>query len=460
MRKSSFLTILMVAMMMVFSNLVFADNTTVSGQNTGTFIQTTTANPTATATVSDVKATATGGAVTDSGNGTAIIKEAQQLPQVLTPTTNFYFVAPPDSNSQHRPSQYAAKDYSQFIQRMNKARFNKMKKVLKEAHEMNSNNRVWEDMEPNMTVEATIFIEQPALTDDAFVDLLDLKDKRFNNENTIFMGSFIATDKDPVKHPISHPYMSWGVYPYAKMTGVNVLVKIDSYHFSLADANSYGAGISGNWAKILNCITGFGIGLNAGVGGSKAREDVAGGVMYLAFYVPPEPETPPCLISPPVPPPPPVVTKPKACNPDEFIWKLKNAEYEISICWLYSHNNLFWQLEAMKDSLDVYVCTHDARYLEDAIQHGQMAELNYFNGKDIASYPDSSKLIGEVEYWLASAFYAKDKSIDNYWKAPDYVTHINKKSGNAESVALTGYEKKRVEKIRSTLERYSKKLVL
>lgn len=156
----------------------------------------------------------------------------------------------------------------------------------------------------------------------------------------------------------------------------------------------------------------------------------------------------------------PVVEQPQACDPSEYLRKLQKVEDEIFHCKLYGHNNLSKQLEAMRESLNVYLCTGKETYLEDAIQHGQMAELNYINGRDITNFSDSEKLIGEVEYWLASAFYARDNSISNYWKAPKYVVHVDKKRGNAKPVALTSYEKKQVEKIRSTLERYSKKLAL
>ena len=148
------------------------------------------------------------------------------------------------------------------------------------------------------------------------------------------------------------------------------------------------------------------------------------------------------------------------CNPSEFSKKLKEAEDEIFICWLYGHNNLSWQLKALKESLNLWLCTNKVSYLESAIQHGQMAELNFINGEDIAGFEDSGKLISEAEYWLASAFYARDNSLDKYWKAPEYVVHIDKKTGKAKKSALTEDEKRRVEKLRSTLERYSKKLTL
>lgn len=146
------------------------------------------------------------------------------------------------------------------------------------------------------------------------------------------------------------------------------------------------------------------------------------------------------------------------CNLEEIILRLHKAEEEIFICKRYSYNNLFWQRIAEIESLNAWLCTGDMTYLEDAIQHGQMAELNYIHGYDITRHNDSEKLIGDVEYWLASSFYARDGSLKNYWKAPKYVVHVDRKRGNAKPIALTPYEKKRVEKLRGTLERYSKKL--
>lgn len=219
---------------------------------------------------------------------------------------------------------------------------------------------------------------------------------------------------------------------------------------------SFGVGAGAGLYVPCNNGVGTGVSFGAFLSSVAIEDEIELTVVYLVTC-----EPKPCPPPPPAPPTPaPEPEKPQTCNPKEFMLKLERAEMEIFGCKRYSHNNLYWQLEAMKESLNVYLCTGNATFLEDAIQHGQMAELNYLHGHDIAKYADSDKIVGEVEYLLASAFYARDSSINNFWKAPAYVVHVDKKRGNSKPVALTSHEKKQVEKLRCTLERYSKKLAL
>lgn len=148
------------------------------------------------------------------------------------------------------------------------------------------------------------------------------------------------------------------------------------------------------------------------------------------------------------------------CNLERILKEIKAAEAKIATCWRYCHSNMYERLVAARASLDAYVCTGNRRYLADAIEHYQMAELNYIHGFDIREHGDSNSIIAEVEYGLASAFYARDHSIDAYWKAPVYVKHEDKKNGADKWVKATKYEKTEIMKIRRTLERYSTNLTL
>jgi hypothetical protein len=162
------------------------------------------------------------------------------------------------------------------------------------------------------------------------------------------------------------------------------------------------------------------------------------------------------------PPPAPVVIPcpPAVCDPSEFLRLIIQAEREIAGCYRYCHNNMFWRLVAARNNVNAWLCTGDARYLSAAINHYEMAELNYLHGQDIKRYADSESVIAEVEFGLASAFYARDGSIGNFYHAPKVVVHEDKKRHTDKPVGLTSDEKKRVLELRNTLERYSKKLSL
>lgn len=163
---------------------------------------------------------------------------------------------------------------------------------------------------------------------------------------------------------------------------------------------------------------------------------------------------------PPVVAPPPYVAPPKACNPESYINKIKESEKRIAKCWRYGHSNMVDRRNAARENLNAWICTKQIHYLREAIEHYQMAELNYIHGWDIKKYSDSDEIIAEVEYGLASAFYARDGHIENFWKAPKVVVHENKKTGKDKPVATTAYEKREILKIRHTLEKYSQQLTL
>lgn len=157
---------------------------------------------------------------------------------------------------------------------------------------------------------------------------------------------------------------------------------------------------------------------------------------------------------------PPVVVHPPTCNPESYIKKIRESEKRIAKCWRYGHSNMVDRRNAARENLNAWICTKQTKYLREAIEHYQMAELNYIHGWDIRKYSDSDEIIAEVEYGLASAFYARDGHINNYWKAPKVVVHENKKSGKDKPVPTTPYEKREILKIRHTLEKYSQELTL
>ncbi len=155
---------------------------------------------------------------------------------------------------------------------------------------------------------------------------------------------------------------------------------------------------------------------------------------------------------------PPVVQQPEAkCGTEKDLADLAKVQAKIDTCYPYCENNMEKRLEAGKLALQISLCTGNLAYLEDAIQHFQMAELNYHHGVNTRS-DKSIALIGEVEYWLASAFFERDKSISAFWIAPEKVRHENKKTKAHEWTKTTLEERNAIEQMRLKLEKYSQSL--
>ena len=487
MRK--FISVFLVVMMIVSSaSFAFADDVSLQGtqnqtnnqaQNVGQNVGvTTTLSPTmnssmnstnnnnswsnstsGSSSTSGAESNATGGDARATG-GKSILNFNYNNPRNFLNGIGSYqvgLIGGPDTNGHRRSAQAAA---FRLRMRMNQVSFDSMKNYLVEANKIDSSTRDWEDLRDDLVVQPKFNFPRAALSDQEFVFVVDAASINFANINEEDVVGFVTVrDKKPRENSVDKMYMVDAIYPYAKIGGANLLIKVDDYFWVKVKSGSWGAGLGGIFSAIFSCFTGGAGSVNGGYSSGSSMEHVAGGEMYMALRISEKPCPPPA----PKPCPPPEVKQPpppQACNPKEFLLKLERIDLEIFGCKRYGHNNLYWQLEAMKESLNVYLCTGNVIYLEDAIQHGQMAELNYIHGYDIAKHADSDKIVGEVEYLLASAFYARDSSINNFWKAPAHVVHVDKKRGNSKPVALTVHEKKQVEKLRCTLERYSKKLAL
>ena len=97
------------------------------------------------------------------------------------------------------------------------------------------------------------------------------------------MGFLTVRDKKPKENSVDSMYFVEAAYPYAKMGGVNALIKMDKYFWTKADAASKGGGISVGLLRVLDTITGGSFSVNGGVTYANSMEFVAGGEMYMAL---------------------------------------------------------------------------------------------------------------------------------------------------------------------------------
>lgn len=151
-----------------------------------------------------------------------------------------------------------------------------------------------------------------------------------------------------------------------------------------------------------------------------------------------------------------VVAAQSSCDITENVRLISEAEAQIAVCYWYGYNNLFYQNQAGENSLKAYRCTGDVAYLNAALRHYGMGELNYINGSDIKNHADSNSIIAEVEYGLASAIYARDGVTDDFYRIPTVVVHQDKKTGRDKPIALTAGEQQKIKPLRENTEKYSK----
>lgn len=112
------------------------------------------------------------------------------------------------------------------------------------------------------------------------------------------------------------------------------------------------------------------------------------------IYVPP---APPVVKPEPKPAPAPQV---KACDPSSIFTRIEELKQRIKECTRWCLNNLQLRSKLAEAYVDLYQCTEDKRYLNSAIEQFKIAERNYFRGHDIrANQAEADRLIAQDYYY-------------------------------------------------------------
>lgn len=138
-------------------------------------------------------------------------------------------------------------------------------------------------------------------------------------------------------------------------------------------------GLSGSTAEASNG-SGFVIASGAMVGKNKTRAERVARVKVLCMndgplYLPPT--------APPPAPAPPVAAPPseQVCDIDAIWVRIKIALKKIVKCTTWGWENLQHRRDAAEGYVEMYACTHEEKYLVEAIKHFGMAEKNYNHPK-------------------------------------------------------------------------------
>lgn len=403
MRKIFVVWMVMVMSVVFSANFSFAGDATADGDNGIAIGMDNTNNNTNTANSNSTSSSnATGGNATATG-GNSILKfdYTNQREFINGSGIGGYhtdLIGGPNTRGHHRTAQ----TMFNMRMRMNQVSFNNMTKLLDEFHKMDSSTRTWEDMREDLVVQPRFDFPKTALNDSDFVVVVGSANVNFENiSDDDIVGFVTVRDKKPRENSVDKMYMVEAVYPYAKIGGANLLIRIDDFFWAKVKSGSWGAGIGGIFSGIINCFTGGAGSVNGGYSSGSSMEYVAGGELYLAVRMTEKPCPPP--------PAPPEVKQP--CPPQEppcdltKIWeRIHELEREVQKCTRYCFNNLKLRYALEKEYIELYVCTKETRYLDSAIYNAEVAERNYRKGYDIAAHrAEADQVISEVWYLQAGA---------------------------------------------------------
>lgn len=408
MKRKQFAVLVVMVVMLFSAGLSFADDITLENGNQVNTSQTVTANPTSTSSVSGITAGATGGNVgmenvgnsliKDSGNssidrsGNSTIRgsgnsnvdvridEARQFLPASVGGVTLQLIAPADPNAQHSVAQGNVREFGYF----NQESYDTMINFLNEAHEIDSNTRTWSDLKEQLVIQPRIDRfrkdqqnKQWPLSNEERMIIVGSKYVEGMTINPAYVfGQIVVRDKKPVENPVENIYLGVALYPYAKKVGANVIMKEDAYFRAKTTSGGWGAQVGGAFSTIVNCLTGWAGGLNAGFSSSSASLEITGGERYVLLYIPELTVTTPTVkIEKSTPAPAPVAT----CDPDQILWDIQDIETKIRNCKFWSRDNLEYRARAAYLYAKYYICTGklNKKLLAKAIKHAELAQTNY-----------------------------------------------------------------------------------
>lgn len=91
--------------------------------------------------------------------------------------------------------------------------------------------------------------------------------------------------------------------------------------------------------------------------------------------------------------------KKPVCEADKIRERIADLEKKVQDCKLFCFNNLEYRRALGDAYVDLYVCAGGLENLRQAIEHYQIAERNYLNGKDIRAHQaEADAIIAQVYY--------------------------------------------------------------
>ncbi|MFA5776998.1 MAG: hypothetical protein WC906_00980 [Parcubacteria group bacterium] len=210
------------------------------------------------------------------------------------------------------------------------------------------------------------------------------------------MGIMLYNSKLDKENPVNVPHFQVRVFEDLAPLGANVFVPVDQFFQGYFVPEGFEFSVSGIFSWISKSfLNGGAVSPSAGVSKQQNTEFGRPGAAFVVCSVPLEILFPPKSITPPA------VEKSKEpeklkCNLDE-IWARIRMHLEACLhCKTPCLNNEIHRKAAGDGFLDLYECTGDKKYLAMAIEQYQIAERDFFNGKEPDGTP-TKKLAGAQE---------------------------------------------------------------
>ncbi|NTV41227.1 MAG: hypothetical protein HGA61_03050 [Candidatus Moranbacteria bacterium] len=198
------------------------------------------------------------------------------------------------------------------------------------------------------------------------------------------IGRIVYNGKDK-KNPVLLNQFLMRVALDAASVGANAVVFTEQFHQSSVVTKADGISVGGFFSKILGCFSGGSVGGSGGLSSGSVTEFGVAGIAVTMLYIPNQP----CQ---------PVVEK--ACDTDAIWARIHSLEKEVESCERYCYNNLTLRDRLGKDYIELYVCTGDKKYLNNATYHFEVAERNYLKGWDINTHRAEASQIIARDYYL------------------------------------------------------------
>lgn len=220
---------------------------------------------------------------------------------------------------------------------------------------------------------------------------LDPKNPRISDEH--IMGIMIYNSKLSKENPVLVPHYQVRAFEDLASKGANVFIPVDQFYQGYFVPEGFEFSISGIFSIISSSfLRGGAVSPSAGVAMQRNTEFGRSGAAFVVFSIPEA-----ILFAQPV-----IVkekVEPKICDPNKIWLQIKELEQEVQKCTTYCYNNLTLRESLGIAYIDLYVCTGDKNYLNNAIYNFGVAERNYRQGGDISSHKaEAGNIIAQVYY--------------------------------------------------------------
>jgi hypothetical protein len=269
-------------------------------------------------------------------------------------------------------------------------------KTIKEINDGMKGAEEWESRDKKII--AAPFIKRVGSYSNGRAFFMDPKEfiekilPRLTDEN--IMGIMIYNSKLSKENPVLVPHYQVRAFEDLASKGANVFIPVDQFYQGYFVPEGFEFSVSGLFSIISSSVLkGGAVSPSAGIALQRNTEFGRSGAAFVVCSIPEA-----ILFAQPV-----VKEEPKpeakTCDPNKIWSRIKELEQEVQKCTTYCYNNLTLREALGIAYIDLYVCTGNKKYLDNAIYNFGVAERNYRQGGDISAHKaEAGNIIAQVYY--------------------------------------------------------------